>query len=1000
MTDATPGNSDRSVPPDTESRGMPWIDPESWPRVEEILDGALELEGEARRAYIDAACVGDERLRAAVESLLEADAHATGGSLDRGADDLLGRPERIGPYRVLRELGRGGMGAVYLAERVDGQFEQTVALKLVKRGMDTDEVLRRFVAERQILARLEHPNIARLLDGGVTPDGRPFFAMEYVDGALITAYCEQQNLSLDRRIDLFEETCSAVAYAQRNLVVHRDLKPSNVLVDESGRVKLLDFGIAKLLTRDNAAGSATLTGRGITPMTPMYAAPEQVRADPVTTATDVYSLGVLLYELAAGQRPYRLADTSDFSIQRAILESDPEPLPRRVPRDLAAVIYKALRKLPGDRYASADALLEDVRRFRAALPVNAQRPSRLYRARKFVARHKAGVVSAALIVVALVGGVVATSHQARVARREAAAASAVKDFLVSIFEASDPEQSKGQTISARELLDKGAERVTRELSGQPEVQADLSSAIGRIYLGLGDFDKAEDLARTALAIRRREHSQDDERVAESLIDLGNALYFRAAHDSSRAAYEEALRILGAHEGSSDPRTALPHLHLGWVDYVTDDLESAERHFREALRFETEKPASTSSTRAAALMPRVILESLNGLAIVVEERGQPAEAESLYQRALAYQERAFPEALGERAKILNNLALRRVDQDRYAEAESLMHDAIAAQRKLFGGDHPDVAMTYISLTRVLASAGKLAEAESASTHALALTRQFFGDDNPRTATAASDRAIIHVQRGEYSAARALLRDTDRVYTASLGPDHTATLAMRTRLAVAERECGNLEASRTQLEGVLASLTQLPEDKRDAAAVAQNKTELAFTALRGGKPAEAESLAGDALASLENLEGAPALDIAFASLIYGHAFAAQDRRAEADSAYKRSLSIVESTLPDGHPSLAIYTLRYGTFLARTGHALEGLPLLERAFEIRRRSLGSNWRTAEAEGALGLCLVDLGRHSDGKAHLQNALPRLRAAEGQPDPTAREVESALRIGAPRASR
>jgi tetratricopeptide (TPR) repeat protein len=415
---------------------------EIWQRMEPILDAALELPAGERAACLDRACAGDAALRARVEALLAADAEAGGflatpvatqlravrdSAPDRAVAAARGG-ERIGPYRVLRELGHGGMGAVYLADRADGQFDRRVALKLIRRGMAADDVLRRFLRERQILARLEHPHIARLLDGGLTEDGQPYFAMEYVEGAAITRYADDHRLSIEERLRLFAGVCDAVGYAHGVGVVHRDLKPANLLVNAAGEVKLLDFGIAKLLEADEEGAT---TGMGLRLMTPGYAAPEQVRGDAITAATDIHGLGVVLYELLTGHHPFRVGpgDTPS-SVERRVCGQDPlrpsarvdgssetvtpeavshvrrvtpQRLRRRLAGDLDSIVLRALEKEPARRYPSADALAEDLRRHLARLPVHARRGTAAYRIRKFARRNRIGVATTAIAALALGG---------------------------------------------------------------------------------------------------------------------------------------------------------------------------------------------------------------------------------------------------------------------------------------------------------------------------------------------------------------------------------------------------------------------------------------------------------------------------------------------------------------------------------------------------------------------------------------------------------------------
>ncbi|MGH7472284.1 MAG: serine/threonine protein kinase, partial [Longimicrobiales bacterium] len=512
------------------------MDPARWDRINELFHGALEREPRDRDLFLRAACADDASLYHEVHALLAAEAaaqRALGGMVSDAVTSLLdtsmeGKP--VGPYRVVREIGHGGMGAVYLAERVDGQFEQQVALKLIKQGMDTEQFLRRFRAERQILARLQHPHIARLLDGGIDHDGRPYFALEYVAGEPIDRYCDARGLAVDDRLALFVDACRAVMYAHGNLVVHRDLKPAHILVTEDGQVRLLDFGIAKVLREDEEA-SAGLTQVGIRALTPAYASPEQVRGEAVGTSTDVYSLGVILYELLTGARPYDVEQRSPAEVERVVCHTEPERpstkvlhswgasaqaaqtfgrahgvdvtrARRRLTGDLDVICLKALQKDPARRYPSVEALLEDIRRNLAGLPVLARPDAIGYRLAKFAGRHRVGLMgtAATLVLIASVAAfyTVRLSNERDRAQQEAAKAEQVATFLRGLFEVSDPSESRGQTVTARELLDQGAQRIERELASQPVVRAAMMRVIGDVYHSLGLHTSAKPLLERAL----------------------------------------------------------------------------------------------------------------------------------------------------------------------------------------------------------------------------------------------------------------------------------------------------------------------------------------------------------------------------------------------------------------------------------------------------------------------------------------------------------------------
>lgn len=552
------------------------MNPRQYERVMQLVDVLMDCEPEELEARISEECSGDDSLRREVEKLLAQDKPESSfleesplevlSSLppDEEPDQLIGK--HIGAYRITEEIGRGGMGAVYKGVRDDEQYHTEVAIKLIKRGMDTDFILRRFRNERQILANLNHPNIAHMLEGGATADGLPYFVMEYIEGEPINKYCDKRKLSTIERLKLFRTVCAAVSYAHGNLIIHRDLKPSNILVTADGTPKLLDFGIAKLLRAETDATVTAVTAIELRTMTPEYASPEQVKGESITTASDVYSLGVLLYELLTGHRPYRFKSRRADEVARVISEVEParpstaisrveeikgpddtgrssitpesvsqvregerEKLRRRLQGDIDNIVLKALRKAPERRYSSVEQLSEDIRRHLEGLPVTARKDTLSYRTQKFVQRHKVGVLAASLIVVALIGGMAATLWQARVARRESVIAERRFNDVRSIarnviFDYHDAIAALPGSTKVRERLvtDSVAylDRLAQEASDDTSLQREIATAYARIgdvqggtltnasgatlaAANLGNYQGASDNYRKALAIRER-----------------------------------------------------------------------------------------------------------------------------------------------------------------------------------------------------------------------------------------------------------------------------------------------------------------------------------------------------------------------------------------------------------------------------------------------------------------------------------------------------------------
>lgn len=549
------------------------MNPERWQRIEEIFRTVVDRPAVERDAYLTLACDGDDDLRREVLSLIERDtaedfirdpiANTALAFTAKSTNDLTG--ERVGPYRVLRLIGRGGMGDVYEAERDDEQFRQQVAIKIIKRGMDTDFVRDRFLRERQILASLDHPRIARLFDGGATADGSPYFVMELVDGERITAYCRRHQLSVNDKLKLFRKVCSAVQHAHQRLVVHRDLKPSNILIDNGGEPKLLDFGIAKLLSPD-VGQSHTRTETALRLMTPEYASPEQARGEAVCTTTDVYSLGVVLYELLTERRPHEFKTYSPAEIERAICDTEieepskavdrmtgaPTRLARQLVGDLDNITLMAMRKEPERRYQSVEQFSEDIQRHLGGMPVVARKDTFGYRTGKFIRRHKAAVAILSLLMILAVATAVQSARIARErdrANQEAATAQAVTQSLVAMFEVANPGKARGNVITAKELLDQGADKVVRELKDQPVVQAKLLDTIGKLYQSIGLYDREQPLLEEALRLRRQALGSEHPDVATSLDHLGEVARLKDDYARSESLLREALamrqKLLGA-----------------------------------------------------------------------------------------------------------------------------------------------------------------------------------------------------------------------------------------------------------------------------------------------------------------------------------------------------------------------------------------------------------------------------------------------------------------------
>ncbi|HMJ06613.1 MAG TPA: protein kinase [Chthoniobacterales bacterium] len=610
------------------------MNPERWRRLKDITADALELPATARPAFVARACGDDPELRREVESILA----QSGARMDHFADYLQAaiarEPEadesrtgdRLGAYRILREIGRGGMGAVYLGERADAQFEKRVAIKILKRGTDTDEVLRRFRIERQILARLEHPHIARLLDAGTTADGLPYLVMEYVDGERITDFCAREKLSTRARIELFLKVCAAVEFAHRNLIVHRDLKPGNVLVTAEGEPKLLDFGIAKLLAAEDEALGATLTLGQSPRLTPGYASPEQVRDEPVTTASDVYSLGALLFDLLAGEPPHRFATTipSPTELLRVVAEQEcprasslaAAPERRRELRgDLDRILQTALRKEPQHRYSGVAALADDLNSALARRPIKARPATMRYRAGKFIARNKIGVAAAALVCLSLLAGIVGTGWQAHLAQRRF---NDVRSLAHSVlFDYYDAIASLPGSTTLRERVVKDAlafvDRLARDAGNDRPLQLELAQA----YLKIGDVQGKPYTANLGEAAAAQRSYEKAAAIARPLANAEKGTAATAARRVESAALSS----------------------LATVQVRTNQLERATQNHQRVLALGAEllrdDPAHAADWR------RLLIASHMGLGDAVQAGNHTRSDPALHRLALAHYQRALP-----------------------------------------------------------------------------------------------------------------------------------------------------------------------------------------------------------------------------------------------------------------------------------------------------------------------------------------------------------------------
>lgn len=628
---------------------------ERWSRVRELLEAALERDASERAGFLQQACGSDQQLRAEIEgllrgldessSLLKSPVPVTQGA---NQDPLLG--STIGAWKLLRRIGDGGTASVYAAARADRQFRKVAAIKVIKSGMDVEEILRRFRNERQILAGLEHPNITRLLDGGSTETGLPYLVMEYVDGLTITEYCATHRLSVTERLELFRTVSSALAYAHQNLIVHRDLKPANILVTPNGVPKVLDFGIAKLLRPEGSTDSVAFTRTQMRMMTPEYASPEQVRGDPITTASDTYSLGVLLYELLTGSRPYRLKTRGNAEIEQAICEWEPErpsiaaarsdgALARRLRGDLDAIVLTALRKEPQRRYLTVDRFSEDIERHLEGLPVSASKDTWTYRAQKFVTRHKLGVTTGAVAAAVLIGVTIFSTYLYRQEKQQQKLTFELVEFMLNDL---DTALKSGATPARKALID-GVLKKLPDLASSPVRDPDLRHLLVTAYLKLGDIqgnlftNNLGDAAAAKQSYEQARHfAQSPDEIAQVERRLvGDAAFRNGDYVAALASYQKVAPFLDAavHEKPKSEE-AYPEATTNW--YRIGVCESQIGRLDDALRsYENE---SRLADQQFQLFPNSNTGGEVGLAYqhaadALRQLGRPEEALGRLQRPL-------------------------------------------------------------------------------------------------------------------------------------------------------------------------------------------------------------------------------------------------------------------------------------------------------------------------------------------------------------------------------
>jgi serine/threonine-protein kinase len=734
----------------------------------------------------------------------------------------------IGTYRILGELGRGGMGDIYLAERTDGLHDQQVAIKVLRAGLDSRDILKRFNQERQVLASLDHPNIARLYDGGMTQNGRPWFVMEYVDGIPIDRFCDENNYSVSERLHLFSTVCNAVGFAHQNLVVHRDLKPSNILVKEDGTVKLLDFGIAKLIADEfdpNDPGSK-ITRREDRFISPDYASPEQVNGEAIRTASDLFSLGVILYKLLTGRLPFsrknEFSRAADYSktpeLPSKSAESHKEPSMKsfvdgasKLKGDLDTIILKALRLEPARRYSTTDQLVDDIERYLNHLPVAARPDSITYRTNKFIKRHKTGVALSLVSILLGIGFIVTLLHQNSLINAERVIAISERDkamevsaFLEDLFAASDPAfgTTRADTLRVRDYLVQGADYVRRDLNSQPAVQAQMLDVLGNVHMELGLLEESEPLLEEALNIRASLFTGDHPDIAESMNSLGEWLHhsgeLEKAEENLTESLEMRLRLFGEnHQDVGKSYTTLANLTNTKGDYAR-----AEELYRLAVDVFTNLHGQYHRKTGAATA---------NLATILQRQGKIDQAELMHLQALDIYDQVLDNNHPLIATSSNNLSQLLTEQGNFVDAERHARRALSIRQSLYGDEHPETLSSLNNVASILADIGNMDEAKEMYLKSLELRKQVHGETSMAVAVALNNLASLYKRTDEHSDAELFYKEAITIAQEVLGSEHPSVGIIGANLGASLRLLGKQKEAETYYQSSLTILQRtLPAD----------------------------------------------------------------------------------------------------------------------------------------------------------------------------------------------
>ncbi len=887
-----------------------------WEQVSELFDAALKRDPADRDRFLSGVCGQDAALREEIESLLSAHARSDPLSTPAVAIEIAPEPrplETIGPYRLIRKIGEGGMGQVWLAEQTEPLSRQ-VALKLIRSEAFDDALLRRFRSERQSLALMDHPAIAKVFDAGATAGGQPYFVMEYVSGESITAYCDHKKLSIRERLELFLKVCEGVQHAHQKAIIHRDLKPANILVvevDGKPAPRLIDFGLAKVVVPWAAGESASTAAWGIAG-TPGYISPEQAAGGDIDTRTDVYSLGVILYQLLTGSLPFDTEKSGKQPLDeslRQLREEDPPspsarlgtdkklaalaaPLRAIESRHLASLLHgdldcislKALERDRARRYGTPSELAADITRYLNHEPVEARPASARYRLLKYARRHRMAVGVAASLVILLTGFAIVEAVQLRRiteerdrSARERDRANRIADFMTGMFKVPDPSEARGNQVTAREILDRASTQIETGLAKDPEMQAQLMYVMGKTYQGLGLYRESEAIFRDTLEIQQRALGPNSREAAKTLNDLGTSLMFDGAYAEAEKAHRQALEIL--------QRTA--------------------------------GPQSVDTAKA-----------LNNLASALVREGHFTEAGDLYRQSLDIQEKLLGPRDPAILSPMSNLGVVEFDLGNYAEAERLDRETIALRRQISGPDHPETLKTMNNLATLFDHEGRLAEAEQLDREVLDARRRVLGPDHPDTLRSMFNLARIMTLEGQLQEAEKLDRTLLGARQRTLGPENVATLETVLTLAgILAEEDKSAEAERMEHQALDSLRRTVGFDNPETISGAIS---LAAVQEQEGRYHEAEVAARAELEEARRVLGPDNADTRIAMNTIALALAHQDRYAEAEDMAKQAFDMESKLRATQNLKFVFSTYYLACIAAIRGQRNEAFALLEKSIE----------------------------------------------------------------------